>query len=86
MDLLQAQPMLSFHISKPNFRIHPTSVEVLWSIALSLEHGTAPSIVHVAPDREGLPTPWVCGVHSRPSTTQDIGLLAVNGEGVQAAD
>ena len=30
--------------------------------------------------------PWVYGVHSRPSAAQDIGLLAVKGEGVQAAD
>ena len=58
---------------------------VKWSITLSLQHmhGPAPSIVHVAPDGEGLPTPWVYGVHSRPSAAQDIGLLAVKGDGVQ---
>ena len=86
MDLLQAQPMLPFHISKPNFIIHPSSIEVLRPVASSLEHGPAPSILHVTPNREGLPTPWVYGVHSRPCAAHDIGLLAVKGEGVQAAD
>ena len=46
-------------------------------------YGPAPSVVHVAPDGEGLPTPWVYGVHSRPSAAQDVGLLAVKGDGVQ---
>ena len=82
-NLLQAQPMLSLHISKPIFILRPPSVEVLWPITSSLEHGPAPTVVHVAPDGEGLPTPWVYGVHSRPSAAQDIGLLAVKGDGVQ---
>ena len=83
VNLLQAQPMFSLHISKPIIIFCPPSVEVLWAVASSLEHGPAPSIVHVTPDREGLPTPWVYGVHSWPSAAQDIGLLAVKGEGVQ---
>ena len=82
-NLLQAQPMLSLYISKPIFIIRPSSVEVLWPVASSLKHGPPPSIVHVTPDREGLPIPWVYGVHSWPSAAQDIGLLAVKGEGVQ---
>ena len=75
--------MLSFHISKSIFILCPPSVEVFWPVASSLKHSPSPSIVHVAPDREGLPTPWVYGVHSRPSAAQDMGLLAVKGPGVQ---
>ena len=82
-NLLQSQPMLSLHISKSIFILCPPSVEVLWPIASSLKHGPAPSVLHVTPDGEGLPTPWVYGVHSRPSAAQDIGLLAVKGDGVQ---
>ena len=82
-NLLQAQPMLSLHVSKPVLIFCPSSVEILWPVTSSLEHGPGPSIVHVTPDREGLPTPWVYGVHSWPSAAQDIGLLAVKGEGVQ---
>ena len=86
VDPLQAQPMLSFHISKPIFIIRPTSVEVLRPVASSLKHGPSSSIVNVTPDREGLPAPWVYGVHSWLCAAQDIGLLAVKREGVQAAD
>ena len=81
-NLLQAQPMFSLHVSKPILVICPPSVEVLWPVTSSLEHSPAPSVLHVTPDGEGLPTPWVYGVHSWPSATQDIGLLAVKGEGV----
>ena len=82
-DLLQAQPVFSLHVSKPILVICPPSLEVHRSVASSLEHGPAPSIVHVTPDREGLPTPWVYGVHSWPSAAQGIGLLAVKGGWVQ---
>ena len=78
--------MLSFHISKPILILSLPSVEVLRPVTSSPKHGPSPSVVHVTADREGLPTPWVYGVHSRPSAAQDIGLLAVKGEGVQAAD
>ena len=78
--------MFSLHITKSTFIFHPSSVEIHRPIASSLEHGPAPSVVHVAPDGEGLPTPWVYGVHSWPSAAQDIGLLAVKGEGVQVAN
>ena len=81
--LLQTQPMLSFHISKPVFIVCPTSVEVLCTITSSLKHGPSTSVLHVTPDREGLPTPWVYGVHSRPSAAQHVGLLTVKGQGVQ---
>ena len=84
-NLLQAQPVFSLHISKPILIFRPSSLEVLWPIMSSLEHSPAPSVLHVAPDREGLPTPWVYGVHSWPSAAQDIGLLAVKGEGVQVS-
>ena len=86
VNLFQAQPMLSLDISKPVFIFRPPSVEVHRPVASSLEHSPAPTIVHVAPDGEGLPTPWVYGVHSRPSAAQDIGLLAVKGDRVQVAN
>ena len=85
-NILQSQPMLSLHISKSIFIFCPTSIEFHQPVTSSLEHGPAPTIVHVAPDREGLPTPWVYGVHSRPSAAQDIGLLAVKGDRVQVAN
>ena len=85
-DVLQAQPMLSFHMFEATLILRPPSVEILRPVTSSLKHSPPPSIVHVAPDREGLPTPSVYGVHSQPSAAQDIGLLAIKGEGVQAAD
>ena len=84
-NLLQTQPVFSFHISKPILIFCPPSLKVLWPITSSLEHGPAPSVLHVAPDREGPPTTWIYGVHSWPSAAQDIGLLAVKGEGVQVS-
>ena len=85
-NLLQAQPMLSLHFTKPILIRCPSLVEVHQTVASSLEHGPAPSIAHVAPDGEGLPTPWVYGVHSQPSAAQDIGLLTVKGDRVQVAN
>ena len=82
-NVFQAQPMLSFHISEAVLILRPASVEVHWPVASSLKHGPAPSIVHVAPDRDGVPTPWVYGVHSRPVAAVVIGLPTVKWEGVQ---
>ena len=81
--LFQAQPILSLHVSETILTFCPPLVEVLRPIMSSLKHGPSPSIVHVTPNTEGLPTPWVYGVHSWPSAALVIGLLAVKGEGVQ---
>ena len=76
-NLLQAQPMLSFHIYKSILIVHPTSVEVLWPVAPSLKHGPTPSIVHVAPDREGVRPPgsqrgWGPGCRLEKCERQDL--------------
>ena len=84
-NLLQTQPVFSFHITKPILIFYPSSVEAHRPITPSLEHGPAPSVIHVTPDREGPPTAWIYCVHSWPSAAKDIGLLAVKGVGVQVS-
>ena len=62
--LFQAQPLLSLHVSETILTFCPPLVETLRPVASSLKHGPFPSIVHVTPNSEGLPTSMVYGVHS----------------------
>ena len=62
-NLLQTQPILSLHISEAILIVCPPSVKVLCTITPSLKYGPSPSIVHVAPDREGLQDTTI-GTHS----------------------
>ena len=76
-NLFLAQPILSLHNSETILIVRPPSVEVLCTITPSLKHGPSPSVLHVAPNREGFPTPWVYGVHSQPSAALKIHLLII---------